>query len=247
MNIVVTGDSNFCSDCRDRNATKISKRMSDGIDELVVVCCVTTGACEWTGELKDYDKHQEVCPLQSCDCPLFKINCCGLDCNGRVKRSQLSHHLADRTQANNCQLIVNMAEQIQTLSNAVSVSEAATQLSLPSVTTFECFDTEEQMFSLENCRMKKDLDGDVYCGEMTPTNDAKHGIGCLTFKQSAGDYYAGQWRLSERHGLGVDFMNNGTHIGEWVEGKFEGYGIKHWANGAIYHGEWKDFKQHGQY
>ena len=37
---------------------------------------------------------------------------------------------------------------------------------------------------------------------------------------------------------GVDGKEN--YIGQWVDGKAEGYGVHVWANGDKYEGEWRE-------
>ena len=37
-----------------------------------------------------------------------------------------------------------------------------------------------------------------------------------------------------------------TYIGEWKQGKADGYGVHSWANGDRYEGEWKICLKHGR-
>ena len=36
-----------------------------------------------------------------------------------------------------------------------------------------------------------------------------------------------------------------SYDGDWVESKFEGFGTYRWADGKVYIGEFKNYKQHG--
>ncbi len=65
--------------------------------------------------------------------------------------------------------------------------------------------------------------------------------------------YNGDWLNGTMHGKGVYAThapsaysgNTWTYEGEFVNGKFEGCGVKRAKNGWKYEGEWKDGKQHG--
>lgn len=57
-----------------------------------------------------------------------------------------------------------------------------------------------------------------------------------------------------RHGYGVwkrlnknsDQKYQDSYIGEWRNGKAEGYGVHTWSNGDRYEGEWKKCMKNGR-
>lgn len=52
---------------------------------------------------------------------------------------------------------------------------------------------------------------------------------------------------NRKHGKGVKVWANGDRYeGEWREDKQHGRGIYMWANGDRYEGEWKDGDLHGE-
>ena len=40
----------------------------------------------------------------------------------------------------------------------------------------------------------------------------------------------------------MNFSNNDSYYGEWIDGKYNGIGIMKFANKDCYDGEWKDGK-----
>ena len=70
------------------------------------------------------------------------------------------------------------------------------------------------------------------------------GFGIL--KESKGAYYAGEWKLNMRMGLGIGFSESRQkYAGQWHTNKKEGIGIEIQNDGTIYSGQWKNGKKHG--
>ncbi|KAH3762769.1 hypothetical protein Pelo_5382 [Pelomyxa schiedti] len=70
------------------------------------------------------------------------------------------------------------------------------------------------------------------------------------------DVREGEWVWNEKknrhdmHGWGVQREGAGSgqvlYAGEWVDGKFQGWGVRLWANGDRYEGEWLYGKENGE-
>uniref|UniRef100_A0A3P9BNX3 MORN repeat containing 3 n=1 Tax=Maylandia zebra TaxID=106582 RepID=A0A3P9BNX3_9CICH len=86
---------------------------------------------------------------------------------------------------------------------------------------------------------------------------------CISYP--SGNTYSGEWKTNQRHGKGTmrwlnlgqkyvgawqDGHGQGTHsnryTGEFAQGQRHGWGTFYYAGGAIYEGEWKNNKKHGQ-
>ncbi|CDW89395.1 UNKNOWN [Stylonychia lemnae] len=96
--------------------------------------------------------------------------------------------------------------------------------------------------------------GNIYQGEFE--NGKAHGQGHYSWVQS-GEVYDGQWQKGIRHGKGVwkrqnknsSVAENGiidSYVGEWKNGKADGFGVHTWSNGDQYEGEWKACMKHGK-
>ncbi|MBX9745094.1 MAG: hypothetical protein K2X08_07800, partial [Chlamydiales bacterium] len=103
----------------------------------------------------------------------------------------------------------------------------------------------------------------LYIGEKQ--NDQKEGIGCQFFENrtfysghfkedqpdgygrvvfSSQEIYEGEWKNGNPHGVGCWIFSKGAiyakYEGQFVEGKFSGYGVLTFANGGVYEGEFKE-------
>lgn len=63
---------------------------------------------------------------------------------------------------------------------------------------------------------------------------------------SNGDFYEGEFHKGKSNGSGVyNYFVNGRYEGDWVDGKYDGYGIESWARGSRYRGQYRGGLRHG--
>lgn len=61
-----------------------------------------------------------------------------------------------------------------------------------------------------------------------------------------GDFYEGEFHMGSCNGSGVYyFFTKGRYEGDWVDGKYDGYGIESWAKGSRYRGQYRNGLRHG--
>ncbi|KAH3731596.1 hypothetical protein Pelo_17571 [Pelomyxa schiedti] len=63
-----------------------------------------------------------------------------------------------------------------------------------------------------------------------------------------GDIYHGQIDHSKKCGTGSILFGagGGSYVGEWKDNVFHGQGVRLWANGDRYDGQWVQGKEHGE-
>ncbi|KAL5064223.1 hypothetical protein RYX36_025960 [Vicia faba] len=63
---------------------------------------------------------------------------------------------------------------------------------------------------------------------------------------SNGDVYEGEFHKGKCSGSGVyHFHMSGRFEGDWVDGKYDGYGVETWARGSRYRGQYRKGLRHG--
>ncbi|OIT30200.1 PREDICTED: uncharacterized protein LOC109210325 [Nicotiana attenuata] len=63
---------------------------------------------------------------------------------------------------------------------------------------------------------------------------------------SNGDFYEGEYHKGKCNGSGVyNYFVHGRYEGDWVDGKYDGYGIESWARGSKYRGQYRQGLRHG--
>ncbi|XP_014498815.1 MORN repeat-containing protein 1 [Vigna radiata var. radiata] len=63
---------------------------------------------------------------------------------------------------------------------------------------------------------------------------------------SNGDFYEGEFHKGRSNGSGVyHYFVNGRYEGDWVDGRYDGYGIESWARGSRYRGQYRQGLRHG--
>eukprot|EP00252_Welwitschia_mirabilis_P020641 TRINITY_DN5097_c0_g1_i1.p1 TRINITY_DN5097_c0_g1~~TRINITY_DN5097_c0_g1_i1.p1 ORF type:complete len:483 (-),score=59.70 TRINITY_DN5097_c0_g1_i1:611-2059(-) len=63
---------------------------------------------------------------------------------------------------------------------------------------------------------------------------------------SNGDVYEGEFHQGKFSGSGVYYYYvNGRYEGDWVDGKYDGYGVETWARGSRYRGQYRQGLRHG--
>lgn len=61
-----------------------------------------------------------------------------------------------------------------------------------------------------------------------------------------GDIYEGEFNGGRSQGSGVYYYYvNGRYEGDWVNGRYDGYGIESWSKGSKYKGQYKQGARHG--
>lgn len=61
-----------------------------------------------------------------------------------------------------------------------------------------------------------------------------------------GDIYEGEFNGGRSHGSGVYYYYvNGRYEGDWVNGRYDGYGIESWSKGSKYKGQYRQGARHG--
>ncbi|XP_022860215.1 MORN repeat-containing protein 1-like [Olea europaea var. sylvestris] len=63
---------------------------------------------------------------------------------------------------------------------------------------------------------------------------------------SNGDYYEGEFHQGKCNGSGVyNYFTNGRYEGDWIGGKYDGYGVESWSRGSRYRGQYRQGLRHG--
>ncbi|XP_059299138.1 uncharacterized protein LOC132051897 [Lycium ferocissimum] len=63
---------------------------------------------------------------------------------------------------------------------------------------------------------------------------------------SNGDLYEGEFHKGKCNGSGVyTFFMKGRYEGDWINGKYDGYGIENWARGSKYKGQYRQGMRNG--
>ncbi|XP_010534147.1 PREDICTED: uncharacterized protein LOC104809769 [Tarenaya hassleriana] len=63
---------------------------------------------------------------------------------------------------------------------------------------------------------------------------------------SNGDFYEGEFHKGKCNGSGVYYyFVNGRYEGDWIDGRYDGYGIESWARGSRYKGQYRQGLRHG--
>ncbi|XP_051124678.1 uncharacterized protein LOC127247022 [Andrographis paniculata] len=63
---------------------------------------------------------------------------------------------------------------------------------------------------------------------------------------SNGDFYEGEFHKGRCNGSGVyTYFANGRYEGDWIDGRYDGYGIESWARGSRYRGQYRQGLRHG--
>ena len=91
-----------------------------------------------------------------------------------------------------------------------------------------------------------EYDNGTYTGEVL--DGRPHGGGKMVYTD--GSVYEGEWKNGSPHGHGKwreRNANNSNYEGDFVNGLFDGYGVKKWdCDNHYYKGEWKEGRSHGK-
>nr|KJB40956.1 hypothetical protein B456_007G084700 [Gossypium raimondii] len=79
-----------------------------------------------------------------------------------------------------------------------------------------------------------------------PKSEKRANSGCWVQVYSNGDVYEGEFHKGKCSGSGVYYYYlSGRYEGDWVDGKYDGYGVETWARGSRYRGQYKQGLRHG--
>ncbi|KAJ8900177.1 hypothetical protein K2173_024817 [Erythroxylum novogranatense] len=79
-----------------------------------------------------------------------------------------------------------------------------------------------------------------------PVSEKRVDSGCWVQVYSNGDVYEGEFHKGKCSGSGVYYYcMSGRYEGDWVDGKYDGYGVETWARGSRYRGQYRQGLRHG--
>jgi hypothetical protein len=79
-----------------------------------------------------------------------------------------------------------------------------------------------------------------------PKPEKRANSGCWVQVYSNGDVYEGEFHKGKCSGSGVYYYYmSGRYEGDWVDGKYDGYGVETWARGSRYRGHYRQGLRHG--
>ncbi|KAJ4847639.1 hypothetical protein Tsubulata_002751 [Turnera subulata] len=79
-----------------------------------------------------------------------------------------------------------------------------------------------------------------------PKPEKRPNSGCWVQVFSNGDVYEGEFHKGNCSGSGVYYYYmSGRYEGDWVDGKYDGYGVETWARGSRYRGQYRQGLRHG--
>ncbi|CAH2069052.1 unnamed protein product [Thlaspi arvense] len=79
-----------------------------------------------------------------------------------------------------------------------------------------------------------------------PKSDRRGSSGCWVQVYSNGDVYEGEYHKGKCSGSGVYYYYmSGRYEGDWVDGKYDGYGVETWARGSRFRGQYRQGLRHG--
>ncbi|XP_027332250.1 phosphatidylinositol 4-phosphate 5-kinase 2-like [Abrus precatorius] len=91
-----------------------------------------------------------------------------------------------------------------------------------------------------------DATGSVGRGESKSKNSSKRVAKEGVEFYSNGDFYEGEFHEGKCNGSGVyHYYVSGRYEGDWVDGRYDGYGIESWARGSRYKGCYRQGLRHG--
>lgn len=83
-------------------------------------------------------------------------------------------------------------------------------------------------------------------GTKTKLEEGNANSGSLVKVYSSGDVYEGEIYKGKCSGSGVYYYNmKGRYEGDWVDQKYDGYGVETWAKGSRYRGQYRQGLRHG--
>ncbi|KAL5551278.1 hypothetical protein UlMin_001454 [Ulmus minor] len=79
-----------------------------------------------------------------------------------------------------------------------------------------------------------------------PKSEKRPNSGSWVQIYSNGDVYEGEFHKGKCSGSGVYYYNmSGRYEGDWIDEKYDGYGVETWAKGSRYRGQYRQGLRHG--
>ena len=79
-----------------------------------------------------------------------------------------------------------------------------------------------------------------------PKSEKRLGSGCWVQVFGNGDVYEGEFHKGKCSGSGVYYYSmSGRYEGDWIDGRYDGYGVETWARGSRYRGQYRQGLRHG--
>ncbi|KAK6920407.1 MORN motif [Dillenia turbinata] len=79
-----------------------------------------------------------------------------------------------------------------------------------------------------------------------PKSEKRLNSGCWVQVYGNGDVYEGEFHKGKCSGSGVYYYYmSGRYEGDWIDGKYDGYGVETWARGSRYRGQYRQGLRHG--
>ncbi|BFG21442.1 hypothetical protein CerSpe_077160 [Prunus speciosa] len=79
-----------------------------------------------------------------------------------------------------------------------------------------------------------------------PKAENRGNSGCWVQVYGNGDVYEGEFHKGQCSGSGVYYYYmSGRYEGDWVDGKYDGYGVETWARGSRYRGQYRQGLRYG--
>ncbi|KAL3497641.1 hypothetical protein ACH5RR_040373 [Cinchona calisaya] len=79
-----------------------------------------------------------------------------------------------------------------------------------------------------------------------PKSEKRQNSGSWVQVYSNGDVYEGEFHKGKCSGSGVYYYHlSGRYEGDWIDDKYDGYGVETWAKGSRYRGQYRQGLRHG--
>lgn len=96
------------------------------------------------------------------------------------------------------------------------------------------------------CSSSKSSETVVWSIGSKPKSEKKTNSGTWVQVYSNGDVYEGEFHKGECSGSGVYYYYmKGRYEGDWIDGKYDGYGLETWTKGSRYRGQYRQGLRHG--
>ncbi|XP_009600967.1 uncharacterized protein LOC107806603 [Nicotiana tabacum] len=120
-------------------------------------------------------------------------------------------------------------------------------VALPCVPSIRTFLARTLSFNLHSSpTASKSRPSVVWSIGSKPKPERKPISGCWVQVYSNGDVYEGEFHKGKCSGSGVYYYRlSGRYEGDWIDGKYDGYGVETWTKGSRYRGQYRQGLRHG--